>query len=53
MKGNTGEVHIGSEGELYKCINPHAGTQTKVRSKNKVELEVPEYMGEVIKKDKS
>ena len=25
MKGNTGEVHIGSEGELYKYINHHAG----------------------------
>ena len=29
MGGNTGEVQIGSERELYQYINHHAGTSTK------------------------
>ena len=36
MRGNTGEIHIGSEGELlYKYIYHHAETPTKARSKKK------------------
>ena len=57
MKGNTEEIHIGSEGELsYKYINHHAGTPTKAKGlKTKVGLQVgvPEYISEVIEKDKS
>ena len=33
MKGNTGKINIGPEGELYKYINHHAGTPTRARSK--------------------
>ena len=33
MKGNTGEIYVGSEGELYKYIYHHAGTPTKARIK--------------------
>ena len=39
MKGNTGKVHIGPEGELYKYINHHTGTPTKARSENKKQYE--------------
>ena len=28
---STGEIHIGSEGELHKYINHHVGTPTKAR----------------------
>ena len=31
MEGDAGEIHIGSERELYKSINIHAGTPTKAR----------------------
>ena len=33
MKGNTGKIHMGSEGELYKYINHHAGTPKEARSR--------------------
>ena len=49
MEGNTREIHIGSERELYKYINfnHHAGTSTKVRSKhrNKMSTEDIQYIG--------
>ena len=33
MEDNTGEIHFGSERELYKYINIHAGTPTKARGR--------------------
>ena len=50
MKGNTGEIHIVSESELYKYNNHHSGTPTKQKqgAKNKVGLGVPEYIGELV-----
>ena len=60
MGGNTGEIQIGSEREMYKYINHRAGTSTKARSKNNLStniqyiwLEVPEYSmnSEVVEKD--
>ena len=40
MEGNTGEIHIESERELYKYIgNHHAGTPTNEKSKNQKQYE--------------
>ena len=36
MTGNTGEIHLGSEGELYEYINHHARDANKSKSKIKI-----------------
>ena len=38
MKGNTEEIHIGSEGELFKYIIIMQGHQQKQGVKNKIKL---------------
>ena len=40
MEGNTEEVHIGSERELYKYINIHAGTPPKVRGRQMLSTDI-------------
>ena len=62
MGGNTGEIQIGSERELYKYINHQAGT-TKASSKIiilqmynifRLLIGVPDYStSEVIEKNKN
>ena len=42
MGGNTGEIQIGSETELYKYINHHAGTSIY----STFGLGVPDYSSE-------
>ena len=51
MGGNTGEIQIGSERELYKYINHQAGT-SKASTINRTILGVPDYSSEVIEKAK-
>ena len=53
MKGNTGEIHMGSKGELYSTLITMQGQKPKQGVKNKVGPGVPEYISGVIEKDTS
>ena len=60
MGGNTGEIQVGSERELYKYINHQAGTAKAstriilVHMYNifRLLIGVPDYSSEVIEKNK-
>ena len=55
-RGNTGEIQIGSERELYKYINHQAGTRViLVQMYNifRLLIGVPDYSSEVIEKNKN
>ena len=64
MGGNTGEIQIGSESELYTCINHQAGT-TKASTRIilvllqmmynifRLLVGVPDYSSEVVEKNKN
>ena len=61
MEGNTGEIQKGSERELYKHINHHAGTTKASTSIILVQMYnifrlligVPDYSREAIEKNKN